>query len=265
MSRKPIIAGNWKMHKTLKEALALVLEIKEAVTGYNGVEVVVCPPFTALVPVAESLKGTDIAVGAQNVHWEDKGAYTGEISPVMLRDAGCRYVIVGHSERRQYFGETDENVNRKAKAILAHGLTPILCVGETLAEREAGITEKVVRTQTEAGLAALTEEQAAGMVIAYEPVWAIGTGKTASDEDARQVISFIRGIIEELHGPGAAGRVRIQYGGSVKPANTVGLMAKPDIDGALVGGASLEAASYIGIIKETWELRREKWDVRRGI
>jgi len=256
MSRRPVIAGNWKMHKTITEALAVVLEIKEAVAGLDGVEVVVCPPFTALCPVVEALKGTDIAVGAQNVHWEDQGAYTGEVSPVMLRDAGCRYVIIGHSERRQYFGETDEKVNRKVKAVLAHRLTPIMCVGETLAEREAGITEKVVRTQTGAGLAALTQEQVAGMVIAYEPVWAIGTGKTASDEDAQQVISFIRSIVEEIYGPGAAGRVRIQYGGSVKPSNAAGLMAKPDIDGALVGGASLAAASFIGIIKGTWDVRR---------
>ncbi|NLI14422.1 triose-phosphate isomerase [Pelotomaculum propionicicum] len=249
MSRRPIIAGNWKMHKTIAEALALVQEIKEAAAGCDGVEVAVCPPFTALAPVVEALRGTDIAVGAQNVHWEDKGAYTGEISPVMLRDAGCRYVIIGHSERRQYFGETDENVNRKVKAVFAQGLTPIMCVGETLAEREAGVTEKVVRTQTEAGLAALTGEQVAGMVIAYEPVWAIGTGKTASDEDAQQVISFIRGIVAGLYGDSAAGRVRIQYGGSVKPENAAGLMAKPDIDGALVGGASLEAASFTGIIR----------------
>jgi triosephosphate isomerase len=249
MSRRPIIAGNWKMHKTITEALALVMEIKEAMAGLDGVEVVVCPPFTALAQAAEALKGTDIAVGAQNVYWEDRGAYTGEVSPVMLRDAGCRYVIIGHSERRQYFGETDEKVNRKLKAVLNHGLTPIMCVGETLAEREAGITEKVVRTQTGAGLAALTGEQVAGMVIAYEPVWAIGTGKTASDEDAQQVISFIRNIVKELYGPVAAGRVRIQYGGSVKPENAAGLMAKPDIDGALVGGASLEAASFMGIVR----------------
>ncbi|MFA4885650.1 MAG: triose-phosphate isomerase [Desulfotomaculaceae bacterium] len=255
MSRRPIIAGNWKMHKTITEALALVLEIKEAVASLDGVEVVVCPPFTAIAQVAEALTGTDIAVGAQNVYWEDRGAYTGEVSPVMLRDAGCRYVVIGHSERRQYFGETDEKVNRKVKAVLTQGLTPIMCVGETLAEREAGITEKVVRTQTEAGLAALTQEQVAGMVIAYEPVWAIGTGKTASDEDAQQVISFIRSIVKELYGPGAAGRVRIQYGGSVKPENAAGLMAKPDIDGALVGGASLEAASFVGIIKGTWDVR----------
>ncbi len=258
MSRRPIIAGNWKMHKTIAEALALVQEIKEAAAGCDGVEVVVCPPFTALAPVVEALKGTEIEVGAQNTHWEDKGAYTGEISPVMLRDAGCRYVIVGHSERRQYFGETDENVNRKVKAVLAQGLTPIMCVGETLAEREAGVTQKVVQTQTGAGLAGLTQEQAAGIVIAYEPVWAIGTGKTASDEDAQQVISFIRDVAAGLYGNDAARRVRIQYGGSVKPENAAGLMAKPDIDGALVGGASLEAASFTGIIKRTWEVRSGK-------
>lgn len=257
MSRKPIIAGNWKMFKTIPEALDLVREIKKSVAGLDGIEVAVCPPFTALAPVAETLSGTDIALGAQDVYWEDKGAFTGEVSPVMLKDAGCRYVIIGHSERRQYFGETDEKVNRKVRAVLSHGLTPIMCVGETLSEREAGVTEKIVRAQTEAGLADLIPEQVAGMVIAYEPVWAIGTGKTASDEDARQVISFIRGIVKELYGSGAAQRIRIQYGGSVKPENAAGLMAKPDIDGALVGGASLEVESFMGIIKRTWDVRRE--------
>ena len=237
------------MYKTVSEAIAFVRELKDSLAGFGGVEVVVCPPFTALALVAEALRGTDIAVGAQDVYWEDKGAFTGEISPVMLKDAGCRYVIIGHSERRQFFGETSEAVNRKVKAVFSHGLTPIMCVGEMLEEREAGITEKVVRTQTEAGLAGLTPEQAAGMVIAYEPVWAIGTGKTASDDDAQQVIGFIRSMVTDLYGAGAAEQVRIQYGGSVKPANTAGLMARPDIDGALVGGASLEVESFTGIIK----------------
>lgn len=249
LKRKPIIAGNWKMNKTVSEAIAFVRELKVSLAGFGGVEVVVCPPFTALALVAEALRGTDIAVGAQDVYWEDKGAFTGEISPVMLKEAGCRYVIIGHSERRQFFGETSEAVNRKVKTVFSQGLTPIMCVGEMLAEREAGITEKVVRTQTEGGLAGLTPEQVAGMVIAYEPVWAIGTGKTASDDDAQQVIGFIRSRVKALYGAGAAEQVRIQYGGSVKPANTAGLIARPDIDGALVGGASLEVESFTGIIR----------------
>lgn len=249
MKRVPLIAGNWKMYKTVPEAIAFVRELKTALAGVGGVEVAVCPPFTALALVAEALRGTDIAVGAQDVFWEAQGAFTGEISPVMLKDAGCRYVIVGHSERRQYFAETDEKVNRKVQAVLHHGLTPIMCVGETLEEREAGITEEVVGTQTRAGLAGLTEEQVAGMVLAYEPVWAIGTGKTASDEDARQVISYIRGLVKDMYGAGAAENVRVQYGGSVKPGNAAGLMARPDLDGALVGGASLEVESFAGIVK----------------
>ncbi|OPZ74323.1 MAG: Triosephosphate isomerase [Firmicutes bacterium ADurb.Bin456] len=215
---------------------------------FKKVEVAVCPPFTALVPVAAALQGTEIAVGAQDVHWEDKGAFTGEISPLMLKDAGCRYVIIGHSERRQYFGETNELVNRKIKAVLAHGLIPVMCVGERLAERETGITRQVVRDQTAAGLAGLAPEQVAGLVIAYEPVWAIGTGKTATAGDAQQVIGYIRAVVKELSGGVAAGKVRIQYGGSVKPENAAGLMARPDIDGALVGGASLDAGSFLGII-----------------
>ncbi len=247
--RKPIVAGNWKMFKTIPEAVAFVLEIKKTTAGYNQVEVAVCPPFTALAPVAEALRGSGIATGAQDVYWEDKGAFTGEISPAMLKDAGCSLVIIGHSERRQYFGETNGNVNRKVHAVLSYGLTPIVCVGETLEQRESGITEEVVRVQTEAGLAGLSPEQAAGIVIAYEPVWAIGTGKTASDEDAQKVIGFIRGLVKGLFGDSPAQLVRILYGGSVKLGNTAGLMSKPDIDGALVGGASLEADSFAGIIR----------------
>ncbi|OPY55742.1 MAG: Triosephosphate isomerase [Pelotomaculum sp. PtaU1.Bin035] len=248
-TRKPVIAGNWKMYKTVTEAVAFVSELKLAVGGIGNVEVVVCPPFTALAKVAEALGSTGIGVGAQDVYWEDKGAFTGEISAVMLKEAGCRYVIIGHSERRQFFGETDAFVNQKVKTVLEHGLVPIVCVGELIGERESGITEKVVRLQTEAALAGLTADQAAGLVIAYEPVWAIGTGKTASDADAQQVIGFIRGVVRHLFGAGAAGKVRIQYGGSVKPQNTVGLMEQPDIDGALVGGASLDVESFAGIVK----------------
>lgn len=249
MARTPLIAGNWKMFKTIPEALSFVSELKSSLGGISDIEVAVCPPFTALAPVVEALRGTGIAVGAQDVYWEEKGAFTGEISPLMLKDAGCRYVIIGHSERRQFFGETDGKVNMKVKAVLAHGLTPIMCVGELLNEREAGITEKVVHRQTEGGLAGLTPGQVAGMVIAYEPVWAIGTGKTASNEDAQEVIGFIRRLIYDLYGYGTAEKVRIQYGGSVKPGNAAGLMAMTDIDGALVGGASLEAGSFVGIVK----------------
>jgi len=247
--RRPIIAGNWKMFKTLSEAAALVEAVKPLDALSSGVEVVVCPPFTALAQVVEVLRGTNIAVGAQDVYWEDSGAFTGEISPVMLKDIGCRYVIIGHSERRQFFGETDEKVNRKLKAVLAHELLPIMCVGETLAEREAGLTEQVIHTQMKAGLAGLTPDQAGRLVIAYEPVWAIGTGKTASDGDAQQVIGYIRSLVKEWFGVSVAAQVRIQYGGSVKPGNTAGLMTQPDIDGALVGGASLEAVSFMGIVQ----------------
>lgn len=249
MSRMPIIAGNWKMFKTLSEATALVEAIKPLDAVTSRVEVVVCPPFTALAQVVEVLRGTKISVGAQDVYWEDSGAFTGEISPVMLKDIGCRYVIIGHSERRQFFGETDEKINRKIKAVLAHDLVPILCVGETLAEREAGLTEQVIHTQAKANLAGLTPDQTGGMIIAYEPVWAIGTGKTSSEGDAQQVISYIRSLVKEWLGVSAAQKVRIQYGGSVKPGNTAGLMTQPDIDGALVGGASLEAVSFMGIVQ----------------
>lgn len=254
--RKPMIAGNWKMYKTVPEALTFVNGIKKKHAGLDSVEVVLCPPYTALALLAEALRGTEISTAAQNVFWEEKGAFTGEISPVMLKDAGCRYVIIGHSERRQYFSETDENVNRKLKAALSHALVPIMCVGETLYDREAGVTKKVVLTQIAAGLADLEPEQVAGMVIAYEPVWAIGTGRTASDEDALEVIAYIRSIVREHVGDDAAQKLRILYGGSVKPENTAGLMAKEDIDGALVGGASLEVDSFAEIIKKTSEAKR---------
>lgn len=237
------------MFKTLSEAADLAEGIKSSDTLTGWVEVVVCPPFTALDRVAAVLRGTGIAVGAQDVYWEESGAFTGEISPVMLKDIGCRYVIAGHSERRQLFGETDEKVSHKVKAIIKHGMVPILCVGETLAEREAGRTGQVIHTQVQKGLSGLTPDQAGSLVIAYEPVWAIGTGKTASDGDAQEVISSIRSLVKEWYGDSAAAQVRIQYGGSVKPGNTAGLMAQPDIDGALVGGASLEAASFIGIVQ----------------
>lgn len=247
--RQLIIAGNWKMHKTVAEAVSFVQELKQA--GLDArMEVVVCPPFTALAPVAEIVKGSPVALAAQNMHWENQGAYTGEISPLMLKELGCKYVVLGHSERRQYFGETDEGVNKKVKAALEHGLVPIICVGETLEQREAGKTEVTVETQTKGALAGLSPEQVAGLVMAYEPVWAIGTGKTASDQDAQQVNSYIRKIIAGEFGAGVAEALRIQYGGSVKAANARGLMSQPDIDGALVGGASLKAEDFIGIINE---------------
>lgn len=243
------------MFKTMPEALTFVHGFRKTAAGLDNVDVVLCPPSTALALMSEALCGSEISLGAQDVFWEDKGAFTGEISPVMLKDAGCRYVIIGHSERRQYFNETDVSVNRKVKAVLNHELTPIMCVGETLEEREAGVTKEVVRTQTAAGLSGLAPEQAAGMVIAYEPVWAIGTGRTASDEDAQEVIAYIRGIVQEQFGADTAEQIRILYGGSVKPGNTAGLMSKSDIDGALVGGASLEVDSFAEIIRRTSETK----------
>lgn len=249
--REPIIAANWKMYKTVGEAVNFVREFTGLVTGVTGVEMVLCPPFTALAAVAGQLSGTNIALGAQNMYWADEGAFTGEIAPGMLKEIGCRYVILGHSERRQYFGETDETVNKKVHAALKHGLKPIVCVGERLEERESGTTEAVVRSQVQGSLAGLTPEQAAGLVVAYEPVWAIGTGRTASAEDAQQVNAFIRGLLRDMFGDAAAGAVRIQYGGSVKPGNAVRLMAQPDIDGALVGGASLVAGSLAEIVKNS--------------
>jgi triosephosphate isomerase len=215
----------------------------------EGVEIVVCPPFTALSAVARILVGRNVALGAQNMHWEEEGAYTGEISPRMLKEAGCRYVILGHSERRHYFHETDQMVNKKLKAAIAWGLTPIVCVGEVLEEREAGITNGVVGSQIEGSLAGLDPEELAKIVIAYEPVWAIGTGRTALPEDAQQVNSLIRGLLAEKAGKIVAAAVRIQYGGSVKPENITSLMFQPDIDGALVGGASLHPDTFAAIVK----------------
>jgi triosephosphate isomerase len=246
--RKPIIAGNWKMHKTIAETVALIKDLAP-LAGGAAAAVVVCPPFTALAAAKAALAGTAIGLGAQDMHWEQQGAFTGEVSAPMLRDAGCDYVIIGHSERRQYFAETDETVNKKLHAAIAGGLIPIVCVGETLAEREGGATERVVDRQVRRGLAGLTPEQAAALVIAYEPVWAIGTGRTASSEDANAVCAFIRRLVAELYGQAAADAVRIQYGGSVKPENIAELMGKSDIDGALVGGASLDAATFAKIVK----------------
>lgn len=249
MARKPIIAGNWKMHKTRQQAADLANALAASVGTYDAVEVVLCPPFTALETVAQAIRGTKISLGAQNCHWADQGAYTGEISPLMLVDVGCKYVIIGHSERRQYFAETDESINKKAQAAYRHGLIPIICVGETLEERQAGKTESVVTTQVRGCLQGLPAEKVAESVIAYEPVWAIGTGQTATKEQAQEVHALIRKLVAEMFSTDVAEKVRIQYGGSVKPQNIRELMAQPDIDGALVGGASLEEDSFAAIVR----------------
>lgn len=257
MARRPLIAGNWKMHKNLSEAVSFASALKEQLEDEGReVEVAVCPPFTALAGVSGVLKESSIGLGAQNVFWEEKGAFTGEISPPMLADLGCRYVIVGHSERRQYFGETDATVNRKAKAALRWDLVPIICVGETLDERERGEAHGVVERQLRAGLEGFLPHQAAGLVIAYEPVWAIGTGVNASPRDAQEMIAFIRHTTGEMYGGQAAEKVRILYGGSVSPANASPILAEPDIDGALVGGASLDLASFLAIIDAAAALQR---------
>ncbi len=249
--RKPIIAGNWKMHKTIAEAERLVREMCDELTAIPSVEKVLCPPFTALDRVARLLQGTDIGLGAQNMHWEDQGAFTGEISPLMLKGL-CRYVILGHSERRAYFGETDEIVNCKVKAALRHDLIPIICVGETEAQHDAGETEAVVRQQVEAVLSGLTAAQVAELVIAYEPVWAIGTGRAATAEQAQAVIGgVVRATIARLYGQATAEQVRIQYGGSTNSRNIGEIVSQPDIDGALVGGASLKAEEFVAMVRIT--------------
>lgn len=247
--RKVLMAGNWKMHKTTKEAVALVEALIELLRDEDQVEVAVCPPFTALDAVSRALAGSRIALGAQNLHWEKEGAYTGEIAAPMLLDLGCRYVIIGHSERRQHFGETDAGVNKKAQTALAHGLIPLVCVGETLAEREAGKTFAVIEAQVRGSLKGLQPEQAAKLVIAYEPVWAIGTGRNATPEQANEAQAFIRKLLADLFSQQVADGIRILYGGSVKPENIVALMAEPEVDGALVGGASLDAVSFAKIVK----------------
>jgi len=250
--RTPIIAGNWKMNKTVAETLELVREIKQLLgEAPLNVEVALCPPFTSLWVAKNALGRSKFSLGAQNLYPEPKGAFTGEISPAMLAEL-VTYVIIGHSERRQYFGETDESVNRKAKAALAHGLKPIVCVGERLDEYEAGKTNEVVGRQTRGGLAGLTPEQMANVVIAYEPVWAIGTGKAATGTGANAVVAqAVRGPLAEMFGAEIAQATRVQYGGSVTPANIAEFMAQPDLDGALVGGASLKAADFVEIVRQT--------------
>ena len=249
MNRTPLIAGNWKMHGTRDEAVALARALAETVGRAPGREVAIAPPFTALEPVAREIAGTQIRLGAQNVHWEPKGAYTGEISTAMLREAGCTYVIIGHSERRQLFGETDETVNRRLHAVLGAELVPIVCVGETLAERDADATAAIVERQVASAFAGASSVQIARCVIAYEPVWAIGTGVTATPGQAEEVHHAIRRQLVGLASDTTAGRIRILYGGSVKAANIDALMAEPDIDGALVGGASLDPAEFTRIVR----------------
>ncbi len=243
--RTPIIAGNWKMHTTPAEGRALALQIRELSDSVRGVERIVCPPFVHLPLVAEALAGSNIMVGAQNVHWEEQGAFTGEVGATMLRPY-CTYAIIGHSERRALFGETDDTVNRRVRRALASGLLPIMCVGETLEEREAGRTEDVLSRQVRGGLAGIDPPDT--FVVAYEPVWAIGTGRAATAAQANEAVAFIRGEVARLAGQPRAGAIRIQYGGSVKPENAAELLSQPDIDGALVGGACLDAASFHAII-----------------
>ncbi len=247
--RKPLIAGNWKMYKTTQEATNLVNTIKAGIHSISDCDVVVCPPATLLSAVNPLLNGSGISLGAQNMYFEKEGAFTGEISPVMLKDVGCRYVILGHSERRQIFGETDALINKKVKAALAYSLIPIVCVGETLPERESGQAKETVRKQFEGSLKDLTADQLEKIIIAYEPVWAIGTGKTASPEQAQEMHEFIRDLLIKRTSKELAAKIRILYGGSVKPENISGIMAQPDVDGGLVGGACLKGESFIQIIQ----------------
>ncbi len=255
--RKKIIAGNWKMHKTPAEAVQLVNELKVKVVNIHHVDMIVCPPYLAIPAVQASLKETAIRVGAQNVFWEDQGAYTGEISAPMLVNAGCSYVIIGHSERRQYFHETDETINRKIKKALKFQLKPIFCIGETLEQREAGQTFPVLKTQLDGGLAGIDAAAIQNIVIAYEPVWAIGTGRNATPEQAQEAHQFIRSTLAEKFGRPIADGLRIQYGGSVKPENAEALLSQPDVDGALVGGASLKADSFADIIQAAENLSKQ--------
>ncbi len=246
--KRPLIAGNWKMFKTISEAINLVNIIKAGVHKITDCDIVICPPFTALAAVSETIRDTKIDLGAQNMHSETEGAFTGEISPMMLKDVGCRYIILGHSERRQHFKETDEMINKKVIAALKYTLVPILCLGETLVEREARRAFEVVKQQFDQSLKNLKPEEVERVVIAYEPVWAIGTGRTATPEQAEQMHSYIRRLLNEQYGEAVGERIAILYGGSVKPDNTAQLMAKPNVDGALVGGASIKAESFIQIV-----------------
>ncbi len=248
MARRKIVAGNWKMNKTPSQAAELIKELIPMVADAD-VDVVICTPATDLAVATEMTKGTNIAVGAENMHWEESGAFTGEISADMLLDLGVKYVIIGHSERREYFAETDETVNKKVKAAIAKGITPILCCGETLEQREMGIMPEHIRMQIKIAMLGVTADQAKDVVIAYEPIWAIGTGKTATADQADEVCGIIRNVIAELYDAPTAEAIRIQYGGSMKPANAAELMSKPNIDGGLIGGAALKAEDFTGIVK----------------
>ena len=249
--RKPLIAGNWKMYKTIAEAITLANGVKRELIDFEKVDIVLCPPFTALNSVYEVIMDTNIKLGAQDLHWKREGAFTGEVSNTMLKDCGCQFVIIGHSERRKYFFETDDSVNKKIRAALEDNLTPIVCVGETLEEREKNWTIDVVEKQIKGGFKELPETEVKRLVIAYEPVWAIGTGKTATPSQAQEVQKFIRDWIKKNVSSDCALGLRILYGGSVKPDNIKELMSQPDIDGALVGGASLEVSSFIEIVKNS--------------
>jgi len=247
--RRPIVAGNWKMNKTSAEAVKLAEELKPLLADVKGVDIVLCPPFTSLEATYKTIRGANLLLGAQDMFWEESGAYTGEISAKMLLTSGCKYVILGHSERRTYFGETNQTVNKKLKAALRAGLVPIVCVGERREEREAGVTQQIVEDHVAGAFEGIRAEQASEVVIAYEPVWAIGTGLTATPEQAQQVHAFIRQILTKLYNSNVGQQVRIQYGGSIKPDNATALFSQPDIDGGLVGGASLTASSFAEIVK----------------
>ena len=247
--RTPIVVANWKLNKTVCEAVRFVSALRDTVSDVSGVEIVVAPAFTALSSVSSALGESNIHLAAQDVFWEDDGAFTGEISPAMLKDVDCEYVIIGHSERRQYFGETNDSVNKKVKAALSYDLKPIVCVGESLDDREAGRTETVIEDHVRNGIMGISQDAMLSTVVAYEPVWAIGTGVTATPDQAQLAHLFIRSLLSELYSVDLAAAVRIQYGGSVKPDNISELMAQPDVDGALVGGASLEVESFAQIVK----------------
>ncbi|MCR5183424.1 MAG: triose-phosphate isomerase [Opitutales bacterium] len=248
MARKILIAGNWKMNKTATEAAVLAKEIADAVGTSSAIDILMCPPFTAIAAAAEAAKGSAVAVGAQNMSDKASGAYTGEVSADMLLDLGVKHVILGHSERRSYYGEDDAFINAKLLVALEKGIVPIICVGETLEEREAGKVESVIDTQLKGGLAGVPADKAAAIVVAYEPVWAIGTGKTATPDQAQEVHAFIRKTIAQILGADAADKIRILYGGSMKPANADELLAKPDIDGGLIGGAALKSADFLALV-----------------
>jgi len=255
--RKTIIAGNWKMYKKIGEAIELANGLKRELFNLgDSTGIVICPPFIALSEVSEIIVESNIDLGAQNCHWEEEGAFTGEVAPKMLKDIGVKYVIIGHSERRQFFGETNDTVNKKIMAVLKEGLKPIMCVGETLEQREKNLTFKVLDDHVQNGLKEISAEDLQKIVIAYEPVWAIGTGKTATSVQAQEAHKYIRGLLKKMFDQKTANEVTIQYGGSVKPENIVELMQQPDVDGALVGGASLKIDSFIEIVKKAGEIRK---------